>query len=169
MSSEARKAYLDAIARECAMNEGRDESAAAQQSPVRRRGRVNSDKGAASPQEERCEGVAPEGSSGAATAAKGNPANATQARPLTKLDLSTAPSGMETAAAKWSSPVAYGERIRAREASEAAAGRVFCRCGGKGSEGGYVPQWFGRDCIEKDCALRGLKASIAGGARQKHG
>ena len=114
---------------------------------------------------DRCEGEAPEGTSGAAAAAEVHPANASQTRPLAspargqgKISLAGIPSGMEARAERWRSPVAAGQAQRERAASEAAAGRAFCKCGGNGQEGGYVPADFGRDCIEKDCPLRGSHA-----------
>lgn len=71
-----------------------------------------------------CEGSAPEGTSGALARAGVHPANADQRQ-------STAPR-----------PVAEG--------------LVPCRCGASapGLAHGLVPQWFGRDCIERDCALK---------------
>lgn len=181
-------------------------------------GVFNSGKGASLPKGDRCEGKAPEGTSGAATGGYEEPANALQARPRdperkpvtkrqeegpavepvsrpasgrteaatsermdvtagetaldaapdrkspaplkvprAKLDLGSAASGMEARAERWRSPVAISEALRDRSAAEAEAGRAFYKCGGPGREGGYVPAWFGRDCIEQDCPLRGSK------------
>ena len=72
-----------------------------------------------------------------------------------KISLADAPSGMEERAARWRSPAAAAEAERARDMREEGAGRAFCKCGGWGQEGGYVPADFGRDCIEKDCPLKG--------------
>lgn len=78
----------------------------------------------------------------------------TESAPGGRIDLSAAPSGMEAAAARWRSPVAKSEAARAFAARQEEAGKVFCRCGGNGNEGGWVPAWFGRGCIERHCPLK---------------
>lgn len=83
-----------------------------------------------------------------------DPGKARQARPVPKIDISAAPSGMEAAAARW---VGKGPApIAARPAALLCEGKVFCRCGAQrpGQERGLVPAWFGEKCIEANCELR---------------
>lgn len=76
----------------------------------------------------------------------------TPARPIAeRIDLASAPSGMDRAA-----PVADAlPPIAAVQAKREIDGQVPCRCGAKGIHGyGMVPRWFGRDCIEAACPLK---------------
>jgi hypothetical protein len=75
--------------------------------------------------------------------------------PTERIDLSAVRSRMDQGA-----ELAAATRIAAaaeRAAAQADEGMVACRCGtrGMGAATGLVPAWFGRDCIEKDCSLRG--------------
>lgn len=64
-----------------------------------------------------------------------------------RIDLAGATSAMDAAAAR-------SKAGRIAEASKIAdhVGRVPCRCGARypGHNEGFVPHWFGRDCIERD-------------------
>jgi hypothetical protein len=71
-----------------------------------------------------------------------------------RIDLSAAPSGMEVAAARWRSSAAKPGGAGSFAARQHEAGKLFCRCGGNGNEGGWVPEWFGGGCIERDCPLK---------------
>lgn len=71
-----------------------------------------------------------------------------------RIDLGSIVSEMDRQAAK-------GKAARAAHAVAAAPDlgglKVLCRCGASapGAAHGLVPTWFGRDCIERDCALKG--------------
>lgn len=87
--------------------------------------------------------------SGAAAKLYGNPANVRQLR----IDISSAPSGMEQRADRW-----RGQRPdpMAQHRACVAEGQVLCRCGARhGRVPGPVPAWFGRDCIETGCPHKG--------------
>lgn len=50
---------------------------------------------------------------------------------------------------------ASAETPAALERAQLAEGKVLCRCGGRGhGDRGFVPAWFGRECIEAGCELR---------------
>lgn len=77
--------------------------------------------------------------------------------PSQRIDLSQAPSGMEKVAAGWTAGSAANSRARPFTGKDG-EGKAFCKCGGRGvKDGGFVPAWFGRDCIEKDCPLRAMR------------
>lgn len=97
--------------------------------------------------------AAPLASCRAATAPASAPPVST--RPAGRIDLSTAPSSMEERAAAWRGkpPPPRPDRL----ATLIGEGQAWCRCGGRepGQRGGAVPPWFGRDCIEAGCPLKG--------------
>lgn len=113
--------------------------------------------------EDRCEGEAPEGTSGSAAGGNTVPANASPARPAARprIDISHAPSAMEAAAERWRSNTEDppGLDLAADCAQVEAQGLIFCKCGARfGSEaGGKVPAFFKDNCIEGDCPWRGRK------------
>ncbi|MED5545641.1 MAG: hypothetical protein VYD90_10345 [Pseudomonadota bacterium] len=64
------------------------------------------------------------------------------------LDLAAAPSAMD---ARWAK---NAETVAARAVLERGEGMVACKCHPEG----FVPSWFGSDCIEAACPLRGVAA-----------
>lgn len=79
-----------------------------------------------------------------------HPLNARQPR----INLASAPSGMEKAAASWQAGGSSASKAMPFVGKDG-EGKAFCKCGGRGvKDGGFVPAWFGRDCIEKNCPLR---------------
>lgn len=113
---------------------------------------------------DRCDGKAPEGTSGAAATGQIRyPVNALPARPAARprIDISHAPSAMEAAAERWRSNTEDppGLDLAADCAQVEAQGLIFCKCGARfGSEaGGKVPAFFKDNCIEGDCPWRGRK------------
>ena len=95
------------------------------------------------------EGRKPDVTSGAAAKRMIAPANARQLR----IDLTHAPSAMEQSAERW-----RGQRPdpMAQHRPCLPEGQVLCGCGARhGKEPGPVPAWFGRDCIETGCPLKG--------------
>jgi len=72
-----------------------------------------------------------------------------------KLALAGVPSAMECEAARWAAKVPVLDQLD-RPIRPAPAGSVLCKCGSQGSNlPGPVPAWFGCDCIEANCPLRG--------------
>lgn len=83
-----------------------------------------------------------------------SPAAGRAVSPGGKISLADAPSGMESTAERWRSPVLAPRPDPVAQAQ--AEGMAWCRCGQRalGDKGGPVPPWFGRDCIERECPLK---------------
>lgn len=62
-----------------------------------------------------------------------------------RIDLASAPSGMEDAARQWEVPPRPAPEVQAA----IAAGKVWC-----GPCDAFVPGWFGNDCISSRCGLK---------------
>lgn len=72
-----------------------------------------------------------------------------------KIALAGVPSAMECEAASWAAKVPVLDQLD-RPVRPAPAGSVLCKCGTQeGNKPGPVPAWFGHNCIEADCPLRG--------------
>lgn len=77
------------------------------------------------------------------------------AAPSRKIDISAAPSGMESAAERWRGKTEGPMQLAPVPVLD--SGQAMCRCGSRASGGGRgpVPMWFGAKCIEAKCELRG--------------
>lgn len=83
--------------------------------------------------------------------------------PVGKIDITAAPSSMETTAARWDGKGIAPGRL-AQPVPVLCEGKVMCRCGaqGPGQTRGPVPVWFGDKCIEANCDLRGSSSAAVG-------